>query len=152
MSRQPIAQLVGRETGAVLVEFALTLPLLLLVVVGIFDFGRLFQELEVVTNSAREGARMAVLPASYVDADIQTRVTSVLRAGGVTAAPSITITSAAVDPEGGGLRFTTRKVVVQVDHTFSYLVPFARIFGGTFGTVPLAAASEMRTEVAAGEP
>jgi hypothetical protein len=46
---------VRSERGAELIEFALTLPLLLLLVLGIIEFGFLFQEYEVVTNSAREG-------------------------------------------------------------------------------------------------
>ncbi len=50
------------ESGAELVELALALPLLLLVVMGIIDFGFLFQRYEVVTNAAREGARIATLP------------------------------------------------------------------------------------------
>ena len=37
-------------------------PLLLFVILGIVDFGFLFQRMEVVTNAAREGARIAVLP------------------------------------------------------------------------------------------
>ena len=47
------------ERGAELIEFALTLPLLLLLVLGIIEFGFLFQEYEVVTNASREGARLA---------------------------------------------------------------------------------------------
>ena len=43
------------ERGAELIEFALVLPLLLLLVLGIVDFGFMFQRLEVVTNAAREG-------------------------------------------------------------------------------------------------
>ena len=54
------------ERGQAIVELALTLPLLLLVVLGIFDFGLMFQRFEVVTNAAREGARVAVLP-DYTD-------------------------------------------------------------------------------------
>ncbi len=50
------------EKGAELIEFAFILPLLLFVVVGIIDFGFTFQRYEVVTNAAREGARIAVLP------------------------------------------------------------------------------------------
>ena len=37
-------------------------PTLLLVMLGIIDFGFLFQRYEVVTNAAREGARVAILP------------------------------------------------------------------------------------------
>ena len=51
-----------QEDGAQLVEFALVLPLLLFVVLGIAEFGIIFQRYEVVTNAAREGARLAVLP------------------------------------------------------------------------------------------
>ena len=70
------------EDGAQLVEFALVLPLLLLVVLGIAEFGFMFQRYEVVTNAAREGARLAVLP-GYTDADVQARVAAYLstRAG-----------------------------------------------------------------------
>ncbi len=50
------------ERGAELVEFAFVFPTLLLVMLGIIDFGFLFQRYEVVTNAAREGARVAILP------------------------------------------------------------------------------------------
>ncbi|PYR71259.1 MAG: hypothetical protein DMF88_00460 [Acidobacteria bacterium] len=50
------------ERGAALVEMALTLPLMLLVSAGIFEFGRAYQTWQVLTNAAREGARIAVLP------------------------------------------------------------------------------------------
>ena len=39
-----------------LIEFALTLPLLLLLVLGALDFGRMFYTKIVITNAAREGA------------------------------------------------------------------------------------------------
>src|ERR1051326_4995354 len=66
------------EHGAELIEFAMTFPLLLLVVMGIMDFGLLFQQYEVLTNAAREGARVAVLP-GYGTTDIQTRVNQYLQ-------------------------------------------------------------------------
>ena len=44
------------ERGAALVEFALALPMLLVVLAGIVDFGFVFQRYEVITNAAREGA------------------------------------------------------------------------------------------------
>ena len=50
------------ERGQAIIELALTLPLLLLVLLGIFDFGLMFQRFEVVANAAREAARVAVLP------------------------------------------------------------------------------------------
>ncbi len=58
-----MAQIVGSrarstERGAALVELALVLPLLLVVIAGIVDFGLAFQRFEVVANAAREGARL----------------------------------------------------------------------------------------------
>jgi Flp pilus assembly protein TadG len=50
------------ERGAALIEMALTLPLLLLVTMGAVEFGRAYQHWQVLTNAAREGARIAVLP------------------------------------------------------------------------------------------
>ena len=45
-------------TGSQIVEFAVALPLLLVVVVGIFDFGNAYNIKQKVTNVAREAARM----------------------------------------------------------------------------------------------
>ena len=71
------------DKGAELIEFALVFPLLLLVMFGIMDFGLLFQRYETVTNAAREGARIAVLP-GYAQPDVQARVTQYLAAAGLT--------------------------------------------------------------------
>lgn len=47
-----------------MVEAAITLPILLLLMVGIFEVGRAYETWQVVTNAAREGARMSVTPNS----------------------------------------------------------------------------------------
>ena len=59
--------------GQALLETALVLPIVLLVAVGIFEFGRAFQTWQILTNAAREGARIALLPGSSVS-DVQSRV------------------------------------------------------------------------------
>ena len=82
----------GCDKGAELIEFALVFPLLLLVMFGIMDFGLLFQRYETVTNAAREGARIAVLP-GYAQADVQARVTQYLAASGLTATPTFAYTA-----------------------------------------------------------
>ena len=68
-----------------MVEFALILPLLLLVLGGIIDFGRAYQQQITLTNAAREGARMAAL--GYTTAQVQARVTTAVTglSGGATA-------------------------------------------------------------------
>ncbi len=70
------------EHGAELIEFAIALPILLLVVAGIADYAFLFQRYEVITNAAREGARVGLLP-DYDEDDIADRVNSYLAASGL---------------------------------------------------------------------
>ncbi len=51
----------SRERGAAAVEFALILPVFLLLIAGAIDLTRMMYTQVVVTNAAREGARMAAL-------------------------------------------------------------------------------------------
>lgn len=50
-----------REKGVALVEFAVVLPLLILLVFGIMEAGWLLSQQVEVRNAAREGARLAVV-------------------------------------------------------------------------------------------
>jgi Flp pilus assembly protein TadG len=49
------------QTGAAAVEFAIVAGLLLTIVFGIIEFGRIFSELEVMNSAAREAARVAAV-------------------------------------------------------------------------------------------
>jgi hypothetical protein len=49
------------ERGQSLVEFALILPILVLLLVGVFDFGRAVYAFNTVSNAARQGARLAIV-------------------------------------------------------------------------------------------
>ena len=68
------------ERGSALVETALTIPLLLLLSVSVYEFGRAFQYWQVLTNAASEGARIAVLPGT-TDEAIEARVQSYIQSG-----------------------------------------------------------------------
>lgn len=50
-----------RRRGGALVEFAMVMPLLLLLLVGIMEFGRAWSQTQVITDAARQGARLAAL-------------------------------------------------------------------------------------------
>jgi Flp pilus assembly protein TadG len=50
----------SRESGANLIETAILVPLLLLFLVGVADFGRAYHTYITMINAAREGARLAV--------------------------------------------------------------------------------------------
>ncbi|TNB70745.1 pilus assembly protein [Arthrobacter sp. BB-1] len=51
----------GKEKGAVAVEMAIVLPLLLLILLGIIEFGRVLNIQVSLTQAAREGARYAAI-------------------------------------------------------------------------------------------
>src|SRR3954468_1811925 len=69
-----------RDKGQALIETAITLPILLLVSVSIFEIGRAYQTSQILTNAAREGARIAVMPGTKV-ADVQSLVKTYLQNG-----------------------------------------------------------------------
>jgi Flp pilus assembly protein TadG len=137
----------GRDDrGAELIELAMIFPILMLLVAGMVDFGFLFQRYEVVTNAAREGARIAVLP-GYGDADVQQRVRDYLTTSGLTESPTVVLTYPApvTLPSGGVVQ--TASVVVEYPSRFSFIGPIAAMVGGSgWGIVTLRAASVMRLE------
>ena len=55
------------EKGQTLVEFALLLPILLLLVIGMLEFGRVLNAWLIVNNGAREGARYATVGVSEAE-------------------------------------------------------------------------------------
>lgn len=146
---------VRSQTGAELVEFALVLPMLLLVFAGIVDFGLLLQRQQVVTNAAREGARIAVLP-GYTLADVQGRVTAFVREGlnNSTLTPTTTMAIGPVNPPPAtGPVFQVAQVVVTLPSTYMILGPIVSLAGGgggSFTTINLTATSTMRIETVAG--
>ena len=104
-----------RERGQALVELALVLPILLLVLMAIVDFGRVFHGHLAVTNAAREGARRAAVGASD----------SVVTAATVAAAAPldsniITVTISPAPSE----RYAGGSISVQVNYSLSILTPF----------------------------
>lgn len=137
------------EHGAELIEFALTFPLLLVVVMGIIDFGLLFQQYEVLTNAAREGARVSVLP-GYGTTDIQTRVNQYLQGTSLSAASVTTTVGAAQTLSiGSGLCASVTPVTVSYPHAYLFLSGIANFFGASFGTKTLTATASMRSETPA---
>ncbi len=66
------------ERGAVIVEFALVLPLLLLLLFGIIEFGLLFYNKQVLTNASREGARAGIARVDVTSIDVDNPKIAVL--------------------------------------------------------------------------
>ncbi len=137
------------EKGSELIEFALVAPVLIFLLAGIFDFGMMFRSYEAVTNAAREGARVGVLP-GYADVDVETRVNDYLAAAGLSGPRTINVSS--ISQATGAGTFTARAVDVNYSYTFVILGPVGSAFGGGLGTIPLRAVSVMRTEAQAAAP
>src|SRR4051812_14880889 len=120
------------QRGAALLETAVTLPMIMLVAVGIFEFGRAYQTWQVLTNAAREGARIAVLP-DYTDTQVTTTVRNYLTSGRLTYASTTKITVVRNVPFGAD-----KASRVDVDYPFQFMVisPIAKLVrsGSTVGT------------------
>ena len=67
-----IRAILKKKRGQAIVEFALILPVFILILLGIMEFGLVFHQYLVVTAASREGARVAALGGS--DAETLTMV------------------------------------------------------------------------------
>jgi Flp pilus assembly protein TadG len=73
-----------RDTGGqAAVEFALVLPFLLVMLIGIVEFGRAWNQHQVITDAARESARAASLWGSTTEADVKKVATDAMAAAGI---------------------------------------------------------------------
>jgi Flp pilus assembly protein TadG len=106
----------SRDRGSVAVEFALLLPILLLLIFGIIDFGLAINDQITLTQAAREGARLASLP-GYTTAAVTARVQSA--AYPLTLSPA-NITVSPCPPGAGQL---SQDAVVTVRYTYSFITP-----------------------------
>jgi Flp pilus assembly protein TadG len=71
-----------RSRGAAAAEAALIMPLLLLVTFGAIKYGWLFLKAQQITNAARHGARMRILP-DMTDNEVMASVTNLLNAANI---------------------------------------------------------------------
>jgi Flp pilus assembly protein TadG len=131
------------ERGAAAVEFALILPVIILLLFGIIEFGRAWNVKQVLTDAAREGARVAavnnsILPAGDIDALVRTTVADAAQRAGLDTDPAVLeITLSGI---GGG---PTAPAIVDLQYNYEPLF-------GTWvlksGTVPLGSRFAMRNE------
>lgn len=114
-----IGKIVKNKKGQATVEFALVLPILLLLMFGIIDFGRVLNEYLVVTAAAREGARSAAVLSSDATVDSTVRqAASSLNTGG----NALVITILPAD------RVSGTQVTVSVSHNVRIFTPLMQEF------------------------
>jgi Flp pilus assembly protein TadG len=137
------------DRGTALLEMAFTLPLLLLISIGIIEFGRAFQTWQILTNAAREGARVAVLP-GISDSMVTSRVQEYIQAGVLdpNVTPTIIIQRNAAISYGTGTA-TGSKVTVNYPYHFMVLNGIAKLVvsNTTLGSdFTMATSATMRNE------
>jgi Flp pilus assembly protein TadG len=90
--RSAMFERASSERGAIAAEFAIILPILVLLIFGMIQFGLAYQRQEAVHAAAREGARVASLPTTST-ADACARSAEALAGTGFTATPSCSVTN-----------------------------------------------------------
>jgi len=143
-----VSRLRRRERrGQTLVEFALILPIFILVLVGIFDMGRAVYAFNTISNSAREGMRTAI-----VDQNV-TAITdrAVQHATGLVSATDVTVTFEDVSSGtthdscadfSNGCKIGW-KVTVTVDYDYNAATP---VIGNLVGTIGMQSTSTQAIE------
>ena len=137
------------DRGAEIIELAIVAPIFALIIAAMFDFGFMFRNWELLTNAAREGARVGVLPAYSCDgstADVQQRVNKYMEAAGIADPSLYSIAMDLTDVTTDAGTFTSCKVVVSMTQPLPSLSVFGAMFGSDMANIPLKAAAVMRTE------
>jgi Flp pilus assembly protein TadG len=147
------------ERGAALVELAMVLPLLLVVIAGIVDFGLAFQRYEIVANAAREGARLGSKADSYDAAAVKQRVRDYVKEAlnitnasdldAVVPVGSISVTAPTVNVpvSSGTVALTATRVDVFYHHQFMLMRPIFGLINKAWGqSITLKATSVMSVE------
>jgi Flp pilus assembly protein TadG len=137
MSRQKIRR---SESGASAVEFALLLPLLMMVLFGIIEFGFALYRQAILTNASREGARLGIVQSipAITNAQIDAAIDNYLTSAGI---PPGNVARTIV---AGGVTGTPVQVTLTLPYTFSVLPGLTS--GSVAPLINLTARTEMRHE------
>jgi TadE-like protein len=141
------------QRGQSLVEFALLLPLMLLIITGLFDVARAVWQENTLAYAAREGTRYAIVHGSYGsppadptdpfnatcspgDQVICTEIPNIVRQAAI-GVPNVTVTVTYPDfyPNSGspGVRCADRNCRVIVDTSAPFIpLPSQYMLGGAF--------------------
>lgn len=133
------------EAGQALVEFTMIIPVFCLLLFGLVDFGRAFYTWLIVTNAAREGARVAAVQetGANIDARIYESFCESYPSQCSLDPGKLTITKTNVQGSRGSA------VIVELSYDFDYATPIGNIvgwFGDSLSEPTITAHSSMRLE------
>jgi Flp pilus assembly protein TadG len=124
-----------RGRGQALVEFALVLPVFLLIMLGVVDFGRAVYGFNTIGNAARVGGRVAIV--SQTTATIQTAaMTEAIGLG--TQASDVVVSYGCTAPYSIGCIAS-----VTVNYTFHPITP---IIGAIWQTINMSSTTQLPIE------
>ena len=127
-----VRKFLNREDGQSLVEFALILPIILILLLGIVEFGLILYNQHVITNASREGARYGIVvqnPRRTV-AEIEGVVDAYCADHLVTFGSSTPTTTVTPDPTTGALFGDDLTVKVAFHYDFLVLPGFINSWMG----------------------
>ena len=134
------------QSGQDIIEMALVTPLLLLLVMGIVDFGFMFMRFLVLTNAAVEAARVATLP-NYTEDDARARAVAYAANGGVPGLVTVNCPVVSLPGAGGGT-WPGVTCTVQSVYQLQFVRPFVQMFGGAMAaSINLTGRSTMRRQL-----
>jgi Flp pilus assembly protein TadG len=133
------------DAGQALIEMAIALPILLALLVGIFEFARAYNIQQVITNAAREGAREGVVVLgnlAEIQASAEARANNRLSDANISSAALIFSCS------GGCTTGMALSITITVPYTFVFIGPVLSLFssGVDPGTINLSSTATMRRE------
>jgi hypothetical protein len=123
-----------------MVEFALLLPIFLVVLFLIIDFGVGISHWVIVTNSTREGARIGAVGASTTD--IQNRVA--FTSNDLLNATDVTVRYVG---DGDGEAERGESVVVESDYEYDLITPLKAFLNIAFDSITFHSCTDMRLEL-----
>lgn len=131
--------------GTALLETAVAVPIVLMICVGVFEFGRAYQTWQVLTNAAREGARAAVA-SGMTDLEVEANVRTFMAAERLDDAGNVPIT---VNRKVALGSKTGTEVRIQYPFSFILLDPAVRFVwpvSTTGAPLTMSAVATMRNE------
>jgi len=154
-TRELLRRFGGENSGQAMVEFALVAGLLMILIVGVFEFSRALNAQQALTLAAREGARRAVVAdPDITQGQIDTVIKAALDVPGLDP-DSAVITYPCWDPatgsETGGYCFRTASgdvqvVRVAVPYRFDFLQPLIAAANGGTGYIVMETVVRFRIE------
>ena len=115
-----LRQVLSRQQGQDLLEFALVLPVLLLILFGAVDLGRVFHTAITIANAAREGARHGSIYPDATELEIAGVARDEAFDSGIDLSTS-TISRSCTDVDSNDTCDSGSPVIVTVTHTFDLL-------------------------------